>query len=380
MKSETMTHKDLSNLLGVSETTVKSYRRKFPDCIPVANNGKPIRFTSEAAAVCLRIRDLFGTGMSVPEIRARLSDEFAWIKKDEKPRKIKSEKQTAANEAESGRIVSILSGLAKNMVSLNQQQNAILKNLAAINARLDLNGQEGFPASRATEERAAEGAKIEEALKRIEEISGQLGGIGGKLCLALEETGAMQRNWAAGAIAMEQSFERRLEQKENLAEREPEFAPNAPAAGNVVYMDEFRKAENSFYQAAAPADNSSVNPPRQLSNLPLVVRSKDGSYMSAGGSRGKLSVNDLKAILSQAFPPPNDYRMRWQESRQGWLLHIEQAHLSPEQAEERPARDFSLLLVEQISQRGISALDIVQLRENGTLRHPAEICAFINEI
>ena len=51
MSEKTFTHKALADLLGVSETTVKSYRRKFPGCIPVASQGKPIRFPAEAAAV-----------------------------------------------------------------------------------------------------------------------------------------------------------------------------------------------------------------------------------------------------------------------------------------------------------------------------------------
>ncbi len=77
MTEGNLTHRDLARMLGVSETTVKSYRRKFPDCIPVASQGKPIRFTAEAAAVSLRIRDLFEMGMSVEEVRARLAAEFA---------------------------------------------------------------------------------------------------------------------------------------------------------------------------------------------------------------------------------------------------------------------------------------------------------------
>ena len=75
MTEGNLTHRDLARMLGVSETTVKSYRRKFPDCIPVASQGKPIRFTAEAAAVSLRIRDLFEMGMSVEEVRARLAAE-----------------------------------------------------------------------------------------------------------------------------------------------------------------------------------------------------------------------------------------------------------------------------------------------------------------
>ncbi len=79
MPHKTYTHKDLAKQLNVSETTVKSYRRKFPGCIPVFSQGKPIRFSSDAMVVCKKIRDLFEQGMSIPEVHNRLMLEFSWI-------------------------------------------------------------------------------------------------------------------------------------------------------------------------------------------------------------------------------------------------------------------------------------------------------------
>lgn len=74
-----LTHKDLSKALGVSETTIKSYRRKFPSCIPLVSKGKPLRFTVEAEAVCRRIQEFFALGMAVEDVRLRLAEEFSWI-------------------------------------------------------------------------------------------------------------------------------------------------------------------------------------------------------------------------------------------------------------------------------------------------------------
>ena len=70
------THKDLAALCSVSETTIKSYRRKFPGFIPVLTRGKPIRFRKEAGEVCLKIRDCFAKGMSVNETLAELNNHF----------------------------------------------------------------------------------------------------------------------------------------------------------------------------------------------------------------------------------------------------------------------------------------------------------------
>lgn len=74
--ADTYTHKDLSRLCSVSETTIKSYRRKFPGFIPVLTRGKPIRFKKEAGDVCLKIRDCFEKGMSVRETYKVLKENF----------------------------------------------------------------------------------------------------------------------------------------------------------------------------------------------------------------------------------------------------------------------------------------------------------------
>ncbi|MDL2210862.1 helix-turn-helix domain-containing protein, partial [Desulfovibrio sp. OttesenSCG-928-O18] len=120
--SQSVTHKDLARKLKISETTIKSYRRKFGDCIPVASTGKPIRFAPEAVAVCGRIRDLFDLGMSVEEVRARLAQEFPWIS------------LVAKEEPESGPAVAglpqeftiAISNMAKSMVTVQQQQKTIM--------------------------------------------------------------------------------------------------------------------------------------------------------------------------------------------------------------------------------------------------------------
>jgi hypothetical protein len=76
MTAKTYTHRDLAGHLGVSETTVKSYRSKFPGFLPVAREGKPVRLHPESLEVCRRIRDLFADGLSIAQASERLSFEF----------------------------------------------------------------------------------------------------------------------------------------------------------------------------------------------------------------------------------------------------------------------------------------------------------------
>ena len=76
MGDGTLTHKDLAARLVVSETTIKSYRRKFPEFIPVHSRGKPLHFPPEALKVCLFIRACFQRDLSVEETRSRLAANF----------------------------------------------------------------------------------------------------------------------------------------------------------------------------------------------------------------------------------------------------------------------------------------------------------------
>jgi len=76
MGVQSYTHRDLAKALGVSETTIKSYRSKFPTFLPVAREGKPVRLHPESLDVCRRIRDLFAEGLSILQTSQRLQSEF----------------------------------------------------------------------------------------------------------------------------------------------------------------------------------------------------------------------------------------------------------------------------------------------------------------
>ncbi len=160
MPHKTFTHKDLAKQLGVSETTVKSYRRKFPGCIPLYSQGKPIRFNHNALAVCKKIRDLFEQGMSIEEVRNRLMVDFSWIEPAEDKVQSSEELKPAnasvlstpalpAKEeqkefyAKPDSFISLpqsfttaISGLAKSVVALTRQQSIILERLTGLEEKI----------------------------------------------------------------------------------------------------------------------------------------------------------------------------------------------------------------------------------------------------
>lgn len=113
MDSDSYTHRDLALELGVSVPTIKSWRRKFPDSLPLLNQGKPLRLAPQALEVCRIIRDGYQAGLSSHELRQRLED---------------SQPQVAQSAGQGPTTVSegLLADLAQNIAELvrTQQQTA----------------------------------------------------------------------------------------------------------------------------------------------------------------------------------------------------------------------------------------------------------------
>ena len=77
-----LTHKDLAKRLGVSVTTIKSYRARFPGAFLALGRGKPLRFGPEALDACRAIRQGFQRGLSIDEIYQSLIKDFPGVEAD----------------------------------------------------------------------------------------------------------------------------------------------------------------------------------------------------------------------------------------------------------------------------------------------------------
>lgn len=385
MSEPTLTHKDLAALLGVSETTVKSYRRKFPCCIPIANKGKPIRFTPDAAAVATRIRDLFETGMSVEEVRARLGAEFGWIS-PEGPGPAKEGGKGGSRAADVGPELSLgVSNMAKSLVAMTQQQKAILSRIQGLESLLeDLGAADLAEASgkRADTARQKE-TQLDErlaALDRLDdmvatladnmkELSGRLDGLLARRAKAAEEWRRNgQDTMDAAAQVAEETRRRDPAQPQESAKVIP-LRPNGAQGGQTASQTTGQTSGHPAAQAPAPPDPAR-EPERRFFSLPLVARTEQGQFLSAGGkSRGPFSLNDLKAMLIYGFTPPDHFTLRFDAHGQAWWLTLGQ---------ETSGRTIRLLLMELPTQRGNSVAEILQIVSDGDTIHPAEICAVID--
>ena len=380
MSENTFTHKALADLLGVSETTVKSYRRKFPGCIPVSSQGKPIRFTAEAAAVATRIRDLFETGMSVEEVRARLAKEFDWISADQPktPAKIGAE---LSPELSAG-----VSNMAKSMVAMTQQHKALLSRMQGIESLLeDLGLKGGQEVEEARRKNAAAAREretlLEERLNRLDattkDLADNLSSLTGQLGRFLGQRGSAAEDWANGGAAATLAAAARIVAETAAPsvpgrERSPESSGAKIISLHQAAGDTRQPPASGFAAgpAAGYADAGQAEPPRHFFSLPLVVRTGQGQYVSAGGrGRGRFSINDLKAMLIYGYTPPNHFTLRWENHGQGWWLHLEQSS---------GQILYQLLLMELPSQKGGNVAEILQVKKNGDALHPAEICAIVD--
>lgn len=358
MSEQTLTHKDLATTLGVSETTIKSYRRKFPGCFPVASKGKPIRFKPEAEEVALRIRDLFSTGMSVEEVRDRLAEDFTWWK----PKDLGGAKREAAKpKAELPQnFATAVSNMAKSMISLNQQQASILAAMQRLEETLKDLGLSGFAGSDAA---AAEAKNSRDA--SIKETRSEIAAINVRLHSLTQSLADQKAEAAEERAAL-------LSALEKLA--------NLPQTKTVSSTAQVLQFEQPAAKSAAPAPAPEVAQPefpRQILSLPLVVRTEDGAYLSAGGrSIGRISLNDLKAILAQTYLAPENFSMSWEHKADGWWIYFSQRAI-PEPME---STTIGILANEITSSKGVSVLEARKYTHNNKEYPTTELIRFVTGV
>ena len=351
--SQTYTHKDLARKLKVSETTIKSYRRKFPECIPVASQGKPIRFLPEAVAVCMRVRDLFDLGMSVEEVHDRLSQEFPWIS-------LLAKKESQPQQAPGGlpqEFSIAVSNMAKSMVTMLQQQNSIMERMKAL--------ETSFAEARNMVPVSQEGGVQTADFKvLLEDLQGYL------------------RN----ALMPLQQLQR-LNEVQGITDVLHQAAANMVDAAQIMraLADKTKAptdAESSSKVVQFPSAGAvpqvplstkmSQDPPRAFLLKPMVVRTAEGAYLGAGGkARGRFTLNDLKALLVYGRQPGEHFSLQWEQGNNNWVATLTRSGT-------KNAGKWHLQLKEAMSQSGIGVVELVGFAVDEDRVHPAEFITFID--
>lgn len=324
MSDKTLTHKDLATLLGVSETTIKSYRRKFPEFIPLASRGKPLHFPPEAGRICLAIQDAFKRDLSLEETRQALATRFPrlehvenidsesigdGIKHDENKQVAKDDswleldarvRELVQAQAETNQRLSKLHELFADYLTLHlgredqftrgieQLQRSWDEHLTQLRRLAAERAEQPAPPTpdpKTPPPRAA--APIEPRRKRVR-VENMYGGVSEYLLETAPDAGRPQ---ASGA-------------KEDAAK-------DAGPDPTVVLRPR---------PAAAPDE--------EFLRLPLVVRSEQGEYLGiAGRAERAFCLNDFLGLLKKSYPPPRHFAVQWSPGagRASWRLEIEQS-------------------------------------------------------
>jgi hypothetical protein len=291
---------------------------------------------------------LFGTGMSVEEVRSRLASDFAFIDENA-PQKggQRSGKGEVSPELSLG-----VSNMAKSMVAMTQQQGTIIKRIQGIEALL---GELGIKGSDAVCVKNAPVAQQQEngIEQRLDHLDRVTQGLADSVAALAEELGSFLGSRAKLA-----------EEWRNAAAGAPVPSPESPSSSHsriIPLRPQPGKEEARF---RAREENPPSEPPRHFFSLPMVVRTAQGQYLSADGRpRSRFCLNDLKAMLVHGFTPPAHFVLQWEPHGQGWRLELTQPKL------ENP-RGIRLLLMEVPGRPEGNVVEILQLQENGQAVHP----------
>ncbi len=280
MADDTVTHKDLAQFLGVSETTIKNYRSKFSEFFEVRGKGKPLRFAPDVARVCRDIRNCVRQGLSVEETRAQLRERYPRVMRSRSRGRESGRENDRTSETSTDQphippelidFIPSLAGGLERLAVLQDETNKRLERLEAVLAARE-EGQAG-------EERAGQGSL----------------GTRGRLVRVRNAYGEVQEyHLEAAPISAPVTTQASVPAEKKIS------APHIPE--NI-------RTEVPLGFASAPAAD--------FLSMPLVLRSGRGEYLGVGGrGAGAFSTSDLMDLMAGRFTAPNAFSFHW-EAREG---------------------------------------------------------------
>lgn len=295
-----LTHRDMAKALGVSVTTIKSYRRKFPEFFTLESRGKPIRFPAKALALCRGIKRHFARGLSVEETRGRLAEEFeAHSPPPPKggpagPRAPSAGETAGSHEAPTGDSLARMQDLLEGLFTLQNRTHSLLAELVAkLDTLADRLGEPGH------------GAKAY--------VPGARPSVGPAAPAASRVNAA--RAGAGGNPAGTQ-------------------APTAPAAPRPAAPGGPAGAANTADTVGeapvSPAAHHGARPPASILAMPVVVRSGDGEFLGLTRRPGEpFTLAQFEQYLTIRAGEMGSVRAVWENRGEEWVLSLKtggQAH------------------------------------------------------
>ncbi|MGE4290918.1 MAG: helix-turn-helix domain-containing protein [Desulfovibrio sp.] len=362
MPDKTLTHKDLGDALGVSVTTVKSYRRKFPGYIPVAGYGKPIRFQQKALEVCRKIRECFEQGLSVNETEKRLK--LAGFRSEGGRREPRPE--GVAGSAMAGTSPEYLEKFFKTAGQMMQG----MAQLATAQAR--------------SEQRLS---RLEDALRGLLEAEAGSQALLGELAAGFRtdrrseqdiETAAQDNMAEAVMPTLIVDGETRNTESPDMtvedAETHRESRIRAKKIVNVRSrdkVDSYSLEPDEAVEApvAEPAadDAETERPDQDYLNMPVAIRSERGDFL---GLPGRLSLGDFTSFLVQLERESGPVLSTWSGVGDTWTLSLRSSS----------AKRRELGFSKHTTNRGVELAVLLHLNRNGVVADREELMEFFREM
>lgn len=350
MPDKTLTHKDLGDALGVSVTTVKSYRRKFPGYIPVAGYGKPIRFQLRALDVCRKIRECFEQGLSVAETEKRLKQ--AGFRSEGGRRETAPEVPSAANMA--GVSPEYLDKFFKTAGQMMQG----MAQLATAQAR--------------SEQRLS---SLEKALRGLLDAAA-----GNQALLGELAAGARSEHFDEGSHAAPRP-EAEPEAPHAAPEAIVERAADAPQehrvrAKKIVNVrgkdgvDSYSLENGSTPEEQAPlptGEDGVEQPSEEFLAMPVAIRSERGDFL---GLPGRLSLKDFTDFLAHSQRASGPVLSTWNGVGTTWTLSLRSTG----------SKRLELGFAKHTTNRGMELAVLLHLNQGGVVADRDELLEFFREM
>ncbi len=355
MADETVTHRDLAQELGISETTIKSYRRKFGDFIPVHSRGKPLRFKPLAMDICRTIRDSFQNDLSVSEVRAKLKKEFPDVIN------VYSKSVSAGSSAKAAPPAGWEQALLQRLDRLADVQEEANRSIGALHAVL----AEFVQRSEAKDTAMANSV---DDLKKA--WSDQLLGLR-RVVSGLRRASLHPQEYPPEPLQAASSRKRVTVQNAYGGKAEYVFETLADAAEQPAKnVAASRPGESRKPQKVGP---QGATPDSAYGNLPLVIQSSDEFLGVAGKSEGHFSLNDFIQLLQKAHPAPKHFDISWEQTPHGWRVSAQQAQTL------RP-QSYALETEQTTTPKGNNVAMLTRLVKDGAEQPPANLYAFIKSM
>ena len=331
--ANTYTHKELAALCGVSETTIKSYRRKFPGFIPVLTRGKPIRFKPEAGEICLKIRDCFAKGMSVNETHKVLKENFK-----EEPAARQRRAPSAPTPGPAGHPAGVSEEYLQKFFATAGQM---------------MQGMAGLATAQAKAEQRLR--KVESALEKLLEVEA-----GNKALFAR----LLDRPAPESAVAPEPVAE---PAPEPAPEPEPRPEPRQEPRMRARRIVNVRGPEGDVASYALEEDDAppaGERPSDAFLNTPIVIHNEHGEFL---GVPGRLPLAGFIAILIREADETATY---WKRRDDAWIFTM----AAPD------GDSHALYFVSTTTPRGNLVVLLNQLDINGTPSSPQFLQEFFRRV